>query len=161
MDFIFYRRLAYYRSAELVVVVIIIGFLALLILNRFGQIIEYVKMTETISFLGLPGINVMEHYARYGEWPQDNREVGGDFQNATVGDTSSIKEMQISDGAIHFILGGKQTGKIVTFHPAILEGNPSGPIIWVAGNNNDRPDWVVIGEDKTNIDNRTIPKVIR
>ena len=70
------------------------------------------------------------------------------------------KGYSIADGAIHITLGGVLEGKTLTIHPAVPEGNPTGPVRWVAGGG-EVPGWQLIGEDHTTVDNKYIlPRIL-
>ena len=157
------RSIAYMHLLEILIVVAIIGAVCTLIITKYRP---FVKKADTIQITGdmnAPRVEMVGYYALHGEWPKGNREAASTpvFGGIEHVKSKALEEVIISDGAIHFTFGGRLEGKTLTLHAALPQGEPSGPVIWVAGKKSLTKGWSLQGKDRTNLEDRYIPRCLR
>jgi hypothetical protein len=102
----------------------------------------------------------MNYFFMHGEWPENSNEAMKSGLNINYAPYSDnfIKEVTVSNGAIHFTFGKELPGKTLTLRPAVPAEDPSGPIVWVCGDSKASKNWAIQGDNRTNIDERYIPR---
>jgi hypothetical protein len=89
----------------------------------------------------------------------EDPEISSYIRNNEIG-------YQIINGAIDISIKSNSydldlNGETLTVRPAVPIGNPTGPVRWITGKNDDIPGWQVIGQDHTTLyDNGILPHIL-
>ena len=121
------------------------------------------KVMAAFVMLPRPKRAVMEHFQFEGEFPIDNEEAGLPSPEVLAGvDTDHI---EVQYGAIHITLkksGPESLEKVLSIRPAVLKAEPYGPYVkWVCGNQDADSRLIVFGLNRTNVDNKYLPRQCR
>ena len=159
------RSIMVHKHAELLFVILIIAVLAVL------QMKSYMPVTDSARLLHTSGavfqyarLDSVIYNAHHGEWPQNNEqalmfEFGMNTDYLSYNDT--LEYIQLEDGAVTMKFNEFYPEKIITFRPAVPTDDPFGPLIWVCGSNRSADEWLVYGEDRTNIEDRHLTPYIK
>ena len=154
---------------ELVIVISIMGILISMVIKNYNRYVNVAKASHSLSSSFVKSrMDCMVFRALNGTWPKDNAEA------LTVRLHNSYKEekdvvfidgAEIVNGAINIKFTEKHlNGKVLTMRPAVPAKDQLGPVIWLGGDFNSKKDahnWILIGEDRTDLESRFIPKTFR
>ena len=156
----------FHKQIELCLIVLIIGVLAVLQIKNYLPVITYSKTVHSAgaSFQSAR-MDDTYYYAFHGEWPEDNEQAiqfGFNDQYVYVVGYDVFDDVRIKDGAINLQYNDEFfDGKTITLRPAIPANDKFGPIIWVIGNNRQDSEWLVFGDDHTDIEDKYISSFAR
>lgn len=157
----------FHKQIELFLCILIIAVLAVLQLKTYLPAVTYSK---TVHLGGAEfqcaRMDSIYYYAFHGVWPEDNEQaiqfLFHEFQDQYVLERGVFKDVRIKDGAINLQYNDESfDGKTITLRPAVPAEDKFGPIIWVIGDNKPRSEWIVFGDDHTDIENRYISSYAR
>ena len=153
----------FHKQAELFLVIIIIAILAVFQLKSYMPVTIKAKILHSIgaAFQVARMDNVL-YYTYHGEWPGDNEQASRFGMNTEyLLYDEYFEDIQIKDGAITLKFNEFYPDKIITFRPAVPANDPFGPMIWVVGNGRPSNEWLVFGDDRTNIEDRFVQSYIK
>lgn len=121
------------------------------------------KVLAAFVMFSRPKRAVMEYFQFEGKFPIDNKEAGLPSPEVLAGiDTDHI---EVKYGAIHITLkkgGPESLEKVLSIRPAVLKAEPYGPYVkWVCGNQDADTRLIVFGANRTNVDNKYLPRQCR
>lgn len=140
---------------EIMFVLTIIAVLAAYGVPAYMTRIERARYTEAIVLAGEIKKDVVEYYEYVGEFPMDNSAAGLPEPEKIIG--RYVESITIIHGAVDIKLYDsiesslENKNKILTFRPAIVMDNPTGPITWLCGSEKVPEGMTVIGEDHTTV----------
>ena len=144
---------------ELMVVIIIIGILATMAIPSF-----YIKnvrdqigtITNLLSVAQAP---VAASWSITQTMPANNAVAGIPAADKMV--SNVVSSVQIVNGAIDITFSARAMpplrGKVLTYRPAVVPGEPMVPIVWLCGNASAPPKMAAQGVNATNIDPNYLP----
>jgi type IV pilus assembly protein PilA len=144
---------------ELMVVVAVIAILAVLALpSRTGEVSQ-IQVLESLDLISNCQNQLAALYAINGQFPADNAAAGFPEPERIIG--NYLKQVEISDGAIHLTLGNKVhptvMGKIISVRPVYVYESPNSPISWICGHDDIPAGMTVAGEDLTDTPPESLP----
>lgn len=122
---------------ELMIVVSIIGILASIAIPQFSAYRVRAYKSEGYALFDSAKKDIIEFYQYTGIFPKDNVEAGLPAPENIKG--KYVKSLTVSNGAVDirfyqdYIPGNGTGGEVITFQPAVLNDNPTGPVIWLTG----------------------------
>ncbi|WP_316365619.1 pilin [Candidatus Thiodiazotropha sp. CDECU1] len=148
---------------ELMVVVSIIGILATISIPQYHNYIQRSEMVEALSMASNIREKITKYYLKNLSFPSNNSEAGVPEPKFLIG--NRITKVAVENGAIHITLGNKASkplqGKTLSFRPAIVIDSPTSPISWLCGFDYAVKGMKAIGENKTDLDNTSLPSSCR
>ncbi len=144
---------------ELMAVVGVVAILAFLALpSRTGEISQ-IQVLESLDLISNYQNQIAALYAIDGGFPTDNAAAGFPEPERIIG--NYLKQMEVSDGAIHLTLGNKVhptlVGKIVSIRPVYVYESPTSPVSWVCGQDEIPAGMTVAGENLTDAPPESLP----
>jgi type IV pilus assembly protein PilA len=120
---------------ELMIVVAIIGILSTMAVPVYHSHIVRTQVQEALD-LGNAATNAIgAYYREQGNFPPDNSAAGLPPSDKFIG--NYVKQVEISDGAVHVTLGNRINrlidDKIISLLPAYVPGSSDTPLSWVCG----------------------------
>jgi len=157
------RSMMFHKQAELFLVILIIAILAVLQLKSYMPVHTKAKILHSAgAAFQVARIDNVLYCAYHGEWPGDNEQASRfGINTGYLLYDEYFEDIQLKDGAITLKFNEFYPDKIVTFRPAVPAHDLFGPMIWVVGNSRSADEWLVFGEDRTNIDESYIQSYIK
>ncbi len=144
---------------EMLVVVAIIAIMATLSVPLYTNKIIAAQMSEAFGMLDEIKPGIKSYYRAYGNFPEDNTEVGLPKPEFLIG--NYVKTITIEKGSIHILFGNKVHSdikdKILSIRPQTVIGSPMSPISWACGNAEPPEGMSINSPNKTDIDLRYLP----
>ena len=140
---------------ELMIVISIIGILAAIAIPNFSTYREKAFVSEAMHLADSARKDINEYYECRGLFPSNNHEAGLPVQENIKG--KYVMSLQVTDGAIDITFYNNSDvpksirGKVLTIRPAILQDNPTGPVVWIRGNDKVPDSMKVIGKNNTSV----------
>ncbi|SDU06646.1 type IV pilus assembly protein PilA [Halopseudomonas salegens] len=145
------------------VVVAAIGMLMLLTVQSYPVYIKRSEVAEALMMAGTLREDVTSYYVQRQAFPEDNEMAG--IPEFDFSSYYRISALIVESGAIHVTLGNSAYeslhGKVLTFRPAVVAGNPASPIAWLCGYDEPVAGMTVFGSNKTDLDRGFLPAVCR
>jgi hypothetical protein len=158
-DYLFYRQIEFWLC------ILIYCVLAALQLKTYLPAVTYAKTANLGGAeFQCARMDSVYYYAFHGVWPEDNEQAMqfGFHDKYILFQRGVFKDVRIKDGAINLQYNDEYLdGKTITLRPAVPAEDRFGPIIWVIGDNRPRSEWIVFGDDYTDIENRYISSFAR
>ena len=123
---------------ELMIVVSIIGILAAIAIPQFSAFRNRAYWCEGCVLFDSAKKNIIEFYEYRGIFPKDNVEAGLPAPDKIKG--KYVESLTVTNGMVdvRFYQDSKaakdMSGEAITFRPAVLKDNLTGPVIWLKGN---------------------------
>jgi type IV pilus assembly protein PilA len=140
---------------ELMIVVSIIGILAAIAIPQFSTYRTRAYECEAASLFEGAKKNIIEFYEYRGVFPRDNAEAGLPSPENIKG--KYVESLTVSNGTVDVKfyqdhrVRNEISGKIITFQPAVLTDNPTGPVLWLRGYENRKfnlpPGYIIPGKE--------------
>lgn len=162
----FYRRYRRQKCFELfIAIAVIVSFNALAFIS-YRPLMKKATILHAVGAFDATRRNALYHFAHHGEWPAGPGQAptdGWPVHNPISDDKFMpiLQSVQMDQGAITTFFGEAIPGRRLTMRPAHSQGNPYGLVIWVAGAHTRGSDWMIYGEDRTNVAMALIPKSLR
>lgn len=153
----------FYKFIDLLFAILIIAIVCSI---AIPQLIESKKKAMLVHAYGCKSnvFQVHVYHSLTGLWPTDDAQIEKVVQMPRLNEESNpafVGSVHIDHAAIHVTFSDKLDGQILTLRPAFLKDDPLGPVIWIAGDMSNRPEWNVVGENKTDIDPILINQFLR
>lgn len=150
--------LGFYFTIDFIVTIIVISMVLALIVPAIKESRKSIEVAAaSAEVMGMYRAPLSTYYALNGEWPKNNEELQEMFPVQTHKMAlSTVDNVRISEGAITAGLRRQLSGKTITLHPSVPEGDPTGLVKWVAGAKGLTPGWTIMGEDRTTVEDKYI-----
>ncbi len=139
---------------ELMVAITILGIISAIAIPNYPTgylrrvyIIEGLILSESVRK------KIIDYYEFTGRFPSDNKSIGLPHPGAIRGkytESIAVKDGQI-DIRLNQSIHEESRGKILTIRPAIVEDNPTGPVVWIVGDKDVPPGMKVFGTNNSTI----------
>lgn len=129
---------------ELMIVVSIIGILAAIAIPQFSAYRVRAYKSEGYALFNTAKKDIIEFYEHTGFFPKDNSEAGLPAPEKIKG--KYVESLTVSNGAVDvrfyqdYIAGKDAGGEVIRFQAAVLIDDPTGTVIWLAGDKDIRKD---------------------
>lgn len=148
---------------EMLVVIAIIAILAMIALPSATDRIVRAQIAEALPLADIAKEPIALSWKITQTFPADNAAAGLPVPEKIV--NNYVSSLAVENGAIHIVFGNRAhgliKGKTLTLRPAIVEGEPVVPVVWVCGGGTEPGGMVVKGGDKTNIPANYLPLTCR
>lgn len=154
-------------TTELFIVVVIIGLLSVLALKSYQTALVKAKVMGAITgvFYSAKRDSLL-YLALHGEFPENTAQA---LSAAVVQDSyyewlPKKQTFSIEHGAVHITFNAAEqhiTGKTLTMRPVVQDDDLTGAVHWVCSSTAGGNGWKVYGIDRTNLDDKYIPAVLK
>jgi type IV pilus assembly protein PilA len=148
---------------EMLVVIAIIAILAMIALPNTQDRVIRAQITEALPLADIAKAPIAATWQFTQSFPADNAAAGLPVANKIV--NNYISSVVVENGAIHVTFGNRANllikDKVLTLRPAVVEGEPVVPVVWVCGGGRAPAVMTVKGGDKTNIPDNYLPVICR
>lgn len=156
-------HIAFYITVDILITALVIACLAAVLTSSIDHTRKLVEISaaavEVMSSYRTP---VSVQYALHGEWPTGEEELRQWFPSDRKWITSArFEHLGLDGGAMTVDLRPPLAGERLTIHPAVLEGDPLGPVRWLAGPEKGRSNWTKLGNDHTTAIECFIPVLLK
>lgn len=157
------HKYLFHKQIELYFIILIIAVLAVLQIKNYLPALTYSKTVHSIgASFQRARMDSIYYYAFHGEWPEDNDQaVHFGFNEQYILEDDVFEDVQIRNGAINLKYNKFFDGKTITIRPAIPADDKFGPVIWIIGDGRPVSEWLVFGDDHTDIENKYISSFAR
>ncbi|MCI5158913.1 MAG: pilin [Candidatus Electrothrix sp. AUS1_2] len=156
-------------TAELLLVVVIIALLSVLAVRSYQTALVKTEVMSAITgVFSSAKRNSLLYLALHGEFPENTAQA---LSAAVVQDSSSSyyeslpkkQTVSIEHGAVQITFNdsGRISGKTLTMRPVVQDDDPTGAVHWVCDRTAGGHGWKVYGTDRTDLDDRYIPAVLK
>jgi type IV pilus assembly protein PilA len=148
---------------EMLVVIAIIAILAMVALPNTTDRIVRAQIVEALPLADIAKEPIALAWKITRTFPADNAAAGLPVPDKIV--NNYVSSLTVENGAIHIVFGNRANGlikgKTLTLRPAIVEGEPVVPVVWVCAGASGPGGMAVRGVDRTNIQTNFLPVVCR
>ena len=148
---------------EMLIVLAIIAILLALTIPSGGGKLDQARIVESINLVKRFQPQIESYYAMHNEFPADNASLGIPASRSIVG--NYMKSVTLVDGALHLKLGNKinpkLNDKVISVRPIFVPDEPDAPVSWICGHDSVPENMIAAGENRTNIENTSLPVVCR
>jgi type IV pilus assembly protein PilA len=128
-----------------------------------GSYLRQAQVSGAMAHSAYPRMAIVEYFLTTGSFPSSNEAASLPPADKMI--SPSIVSTQVVDGAIHITMGNNVTedlkGKMISFRPAIVVGNPQSDVFWLCGYEDPVPNMAAAGTNRTNIPARALPAKCR
>ena len=144
---------------ELMVVIGVMAILATMAIPVFQDKVVRAQIDEALPLADLAKGPVAATWPAGLPFPSDNAAAGLPAADKIV--NNMVRSVTIQDGAIHVTLGNRASGaingKTLSLRPAVVDGTPIVPVVWVCGYASAPTNMSVKGENQTNVAANFLP----
>lgn len=148
-----------FSAIEMMVVLAVIAILALIAVPSGVERIVKEHVLAAIPLADIAKEPIAAKWKLLKALPLNNEAAGLPQPDKVV--SNFIRSLEVQDGVIHMTFGNKANpklmGKMLTIRPAVIEDSQIVPIAWVCGNAKAPNNMLLIGINKTNIEERYLP----
>ncbi|WP_446009605.1 pilin [Candidatus Electrothrix sp.] len=156
-------------TAELLLVVVIIALLSVLAVRSYQIALFKAEVMGAITgvFYSAKQDSLI-YLALHGEFPKNTAQA---LSASAVQDSSSLyyeslpkkQTISIEHGAVQITFNDSRriSGKTLTMRPVVQDDDPTGAVHWVYGRTAGGNGWKVYGIDRTDLDDKYIPAVLK
>lgn len=148
---------------EMLVVIAIIAILAVVALPNTQDRVIRTQIAEALPLADIAKAPIAAAWKNSQPFPPDNAAAGLPVPDKIV--NNYVSSLTVDNGAIHIVFGnrvnGLVKGKVLTLRPAVVEGEPVVPVVWVCGYAAAPEKMTVRGTDKTSIPDNYLPASCR
>lgn len=148
---------------EMLVVLAIIAILAMVALPNTTDRVVRAQIAEALPLADIAKAPIASAWKLAQSFPADNAAAGLPVADKIV--NNFISSVAVDNGAIHITFGNRANillkDKILTLRPAVVEGEPVVPVVWVCGAASAPGQMTIKGEEKTNIPANYLPMICR
>ena len=142
---------------ELMMVVAIIGILAAVAIPTYSDYLKRAKVSEAFILASSLTKTIADYYSHHGKLPKNNEDAELPEPENLAG--QYVKSLQIENGAIHVAFVDDYFG-ILTLRPALVMSTPpTNALTWVCGYAKAVEGMTLVGDNKTDIEPKFLPKV--
>ncbi len=155
---------------ELLHVIVIISILVVLAIKSYQVMLAKAEVIGMVFFSNAAKTDSLIYLALHGEFAQSKEQMlsldlPGSSQSPyeVLSNTTLKSSLVIEQGAVSITLknrSGPLAGKTLTMRPVVQEDDPTGAVHWVCGNKRES-GWKVFDVDRTDIEDRHIPAVLK
>jgi type IV pilus assembly protein PilA len=149
---------------ELMCVISIIGILAMAAIPSYTDYLQRAKVSEAFMLASSISKTIADYYSYHGKLPKNN--LAADLPAPENLGGQHVKSIEIENGAIHMNFDSFERDKktpasvTLTLRPAIVVAYPpTNALIWVCGYASAIKGMIVIGDNKTDIEQKYLPSV--
>ena len=144
---------------EMLIVLAIIGIMLVATLPSNSGKIDQAGVSETVRLMRAYQQQIESYYNKHNEFPSDNETAGIPEATSIMG--NYLTAAYLEDGALHLQLGNKirqnLKGKFISLRPVFVPQVENTPVSWICGNDTVPGNMVAAGENRTDIDNYSLP----
>lgn len=148
-----------FTLAEMMVVIVVIGILAMMAVPSFQERIIREQIVAAVPLADIAKTPIATAWATTQVFPPDNAGAGLPAADKIV--NNFVNALVVQDGVIHLTFGNRAhnaiIGKTLSIRPAVVEDAPIVPVTWVCGNAPGPDKMTVKGENKTTVPNQYLP----
>lgn len=148
---------------EMLVVLAIIAILAMVALPNTNDRLIRVQINEALPLADIAKTPIALAWKATQTFPADNAAAGLPIPDKIV--NNYVTSLTVDHGAIHIVFGNRAhpqlKDKTLSLRPAVVEGEPVVPVVWVCAGAKEPGGMVVKGGDKTNIPTSNLPVACR
>ena len=150
---------------EFMYVVAIVGILAALAVKSYRLSLMKAEVTSMVSgVFESAKRDSLVYLALHGEFPEDTAQALSSGLTESYESLANDYKTVIEQGAINIIFRDDHRqlpGKTLTMRPVVQDDDPAGAVHWVCGNKKGESGWKFFGVDRTDIDDRYLPTVLK
>jgi type IV pilus assembly protein PilA len=152
-----------FTLVEMLVVLAIIAILAMVALPNNTDRVIRAQITEALPLADIAKTPIALAWKTTQKFPADNAAAGLPVADKIV--NNFVSSVAVEDGAIHVTFGNRANvlikDKVLTLRPAVVEGEPVVPVVWVCAAAAAPNQMVIKGSDKTSAPINFLPMVCR
>lgn len=152
-----------FTLVEMLVVLAIIAILAMVALPNTTDRVIRAQITEALPLADIAKTPIALAWKATQTFPADNAAAGLPVADKIV--NNFVSSVAVEDGAIHVTFGNRANvlikDKVLTLRPAVVEGEPVVPVVWVCGGAAAPSQMAIKGSDKSSIPANFLPMVCR
>lgn len=148
---------------ELLHVIVIISILVVIALKSYQVFRAKAEVMGMIARSASVKTGSLMYLALHGEFPQNAEQALALLPPETPYGTASEMKVILEQGAISVSCNNAcrhLAGTTLTMRPVVQDDDPTGAVHWVCGNKSES-GWKVFGIDRTDIEDRHIPAVLK
>lgn len=155
---------------ELIHVIVIISILVVIAIKSYQVMLAKAEVTGMVFFADAAKNDSLVYLALHGEFAQNKEQMLSlalprthSLPYESLSNTTLKTSLIIEQGAVSVTLKNSFSplaGKTLTMRPVVQDDDPTGAVHWVCGNKSES-GWKVFGVDRTDIEDRHIPAVLK
>lgn len=157
------KKILGFTLLEMMAVIAIIAILAALAVPSYLFKIVREQVENAITLTDIVKKPLAAEWLAKQSFPADNAAAGLPDADKIV--NSYVSAVAVQDGAIHITFGnranGALKGKVLTLRPAVVEGSPIVPVVWVCAGAEAPTNMTIHGTDKTTVKAEQLPLICR
>ncbi|RWX50387.1 Pilin [Candidatus Electrothrix marina] len=150
---------------ELMYVIAIIALLSALAIRSYRLSLMKAEVTSVVSgVFESAKRDSLVYLALHGEFPENTAQALSSGLTESYESLANDYKTVIEQGAINITFREDHRqlpGKTLTMRPVVQDDDPVGAVHWVCGNKKGESGWKFFGVDRTDIDDRYLPAVLK
>lgn len=150
---------------ELMYVIAIIALLSALAIRSYRLSLMKAEVTSVVSgVFESAKRDSLVYLALHGEFPENTAQALSSGLTESYESLANDYKTVIEQGAINITFREDHRqlpGKTLTMRPVVQDDDPVGAVHWVCGNKKGESSWKFFGVDRTDIDDRYLPAVLK
>ena len=143
----------------MLIVLAIIGILLIATIPSNSGKIDQAGVSETVRLMRGYQLQIESYYSMNNEFPADNKAAGIPEATSIIGNYLTAAYLQ--NGALHLELGNKirntLKGKFISLRPVFVPDVENTPVSWICGNDTVPGNMIAAGENRTDVENYSLP----
>ena len=150
---------------EFMYVVAIVGILSALAIRSYRLSLMKAEVTSVVSgVFESAKRDSLFYLALHGEFPENTAQALSSGLTENYELLAKDYKTVVEQGAINITFREDHRqfpGKTLTMRPVVQDDDPVGAVHWVCGNKKGESGWKIFGVDRTDIDDRYLPAVLK